>query len=81
MFLHRIRTDVESLSHLGIPHPFQITHLQYLVGRRRELAHHLLYQLILFIGIIRITVLRYADTLRYIDVAKHDAARNLLRDF
>ncbi len=33
MFLHGTRTDVESLSHLGILHSPEIAHLQYLVGR------------------------------------------------
>lgn len=33
MLLHGTRTDVESLSHLGILHPSEIAHLQYLVGR------------------------------------------------
>ena len=32
MLLHGTRTDMESLSHLGILHPSEIAHLQYLVG-------------------------------------------------
>ena len=54
MFLHGTRTDVESLSHLGILHSPKIAHLQYLVGGRSELTEHFCHQLIFLTGIITV---------------------------
>ena len=52
MLLHSTRTDMESLSHLGILHPSEIAHLQYLVGWRCEMSEHLFHQQVFLVGII-----------------------------